>query len=644
MIKTSVALGLTMLLLGGGIIKPAVNKQMTGTYDPGLNLMGDFIVNSYIEDLDTLMDYSEASARPSNVVCYIDEEGYQTDSKGVSFSEKYADIYDWFIKGKMIPLYYIDTQAKATQFVEYCNLANIYDMGVISPDPILLSSIHENVVTLHCVLDCSSQETLPLKETLKQANKAGARTIILSQKQATESNIYFFQARTKCVWVNSHSSSDIEMIREVTDGAYGAIYDDPYHAIEVLGAFSKNSLNRQYNLNRHALNIAHRGLYSTQYENSLEGCIAAYESGATHFEIDIQVTKDKKLAIMHDDKIDATTNGTGRVSDLTAEELKQFRIDTINRHAVQGEGVPIPMLDEFFTYFKGKDIVIIIEIKTSASDCVEILKKYIDEYDFYDQCVVISFYVPQLVKMKETIPEVPTADLNPYGDGTLMTSLEMLGRRNMAVDTNASNHTAAFVRHLAERGYEGWFWTYETLTNVLGKTGINGKAFGITNNVAEQLKDFAISLQIPDELETTLPFEEYKPKGHFITYGGPNEEEIEASPFFIEDHEDYALVIYQASYASSTTPKYRAVVFSDIVKVTKASVPAVSMEEQSEQAVSSEPEPAQTTSETPVQPDVPKQNAAAILIPSIGGGVLLVAGIIVAVVLIVKAKKRRNLK
>ena len=432
MIKTSVALGLTMLLLGGGIIKPAVNKQMTGTYDPGLNLMGDFIVNSYIEDLDTLMDYSEASARPSNVVCYIDEEGYQTDSKGVSFSEKYADIYDWFIKGKMIPLYYIDTQAKATQFVEYCNLANIYDMGVISPDPILLSSIHENVVTLHCVLDCSTQETLPLGETLKQANKAGARTIILSQKQATESNIYFFQARTKCVWVNSRSSSDIEMIREVTDGAYGAIYDDPYHAIEVLGAFSKSSLNRQYNLNRHALNIAHRGLYSTHYENSLEGCIAAYESGATHFEIDIQVTKDQKLAIMHDDTIDATTNGTGRVSDLTAEELKQFRIDTINRHVVQGEGVPIPMLDEFFTYFKGKDIVIVIEIKTSASDCVEILKKYIDAGVKNVLCTEISkdgtLQGPAVTLYKEVMKAYPQLHLIASGGVSRKEDIEELER------------------------------------------------------------------------------------------------------------------------------------------------------------------------------------------------------------------------
>lgn len=643
--KLTSLLPLMLFGISATIVKPAVNMAMTSTYDPGFNLMGDYILNAYAEDIDTLLNYSEAIVRPSNIICHINQDGYFTNSQGVPFEERYADVYEWYIKGKMIPIYYVKDLETAANLISYYETDKIYDMGVVSDDFAVLSSVKEACPTIHAVADLSSisdEEFIP-SELIGQIHQSGARTVILPPRLATYENVYYFQARTKCVWVDDREASDIEIIQEVTDGVYGGIYDNITHPIELLNVFNKKSLNRQYNYNRPSLNIAHRGLYISAYENSLEGCIAAYEAGATHFEIDIHVTKDKKLAVMHDETIDRTTNGTGLIANYTSDELKGFRIDVINDQAVPGDGVSIPMLDEFFTEFKGKDIIMVIEIKNQATDCVEILKQYIEEYEVQDQCLVISFYKPQLARMKETLPQIPTADLNSYADGTLMASLEILGRSNMIPDANSSNHTSAFVHHLAERGFESWFWTYTDNTSLLGKTGINGRVYGLTNNVASTMKDFPIGLSMEKEATFDWENEDNVLPATYLTYGGEGEE-CEASPLFVEDHGEYALAIFQSYFTSNTVPKFKAVVYSDVIKLNKPSQEEEQTSSTEESMTTSES--TQTSSEDAGQVDTdPKKgssaNMIAILIPSIVGGVALVGVAVFAVVRIAKARKKK---
>lgn len=55
----------------------------------------------------------------------------------------------------------------------------------------------------------------------------------------------------------------------------------------------------------------------------------AYEKGATHVEIDLQLTLDNEIVVMHDDSIARTTNGSGNVSQMTLKELEQYKITKI---------------------------------------------------------------------------------------------------------------------------------------------------------------------------------------------------------------------------------------------------------------------------------------------------------------------------
>lgn len=546
---------------------------VTDTYDPNFDLIGDYIVNAYINNLDTLEEYANSMVRPSNAICYINKDGYMTDKNGQSFNELYSDIYSWYLKDKMIPIFYISDEESANSVISFYQSTLRYDMGVISSDSTLLAKVKEECPPLHMVLDCSYQneDELSLKDMVATSTLCGANTIVVSPSFATFDNIFYLQARLKTVWVNDYEVEDIEILKQITNGAYGCIVTNPVETIALIDVFSTNSLNKKYNYNRPVMNIAHRGLPQTMWENSLEGFTKAYESGATHIEIDIQVTKDKKLAIMHDDTIDRTTTGTGKISDYTAEELKQFKIDSTLSTKIPGDGVNIPMLDDIFTAFKGTDLVIVVEIKTSDIYCVEILKNYLEESDIKDQVIVISFYTAQLLRMKQQIPDVPCADLNNYTEGGFMNAMDILGSYNMAINTNSSNYSRGFVHKLAERGYAGWFWTYDNMQTLYD--GMKKGVLGVTNNMTDSLTNAPKRLSIDKEIEIAAKdfksYEEITLEVPYINYlKKDSEEKLEAAPLFIKKEAGFANIIFQARYVSGqTTPKFNAVIFSDVITI-----------------------------------------------------------------------------
>jgi glycerophosphoryl diester phosphodiesterase len=89
---------------------------------------------------------------------------------------------------------------------------------------------------------------------------------------------------------------------------------------------------------------AHRGGMATQPENTLPAFREALRLGAHMIEFDVRLTRDGALALMHDAKVDRTTDGEGRFSDLTLEELR--RLDAGARMDARFAGTRIPTFDE----------------------------------------------------------------------------------------------------------------------------------------------------------------------------------------------------------------------------------------------------------------------------------------------------------
>ncbi len=85
---------------------------------------------------------------------------------------------------------------------------------------------------------------------------------------------------------------------------------------------------------------AHRGANKTHPENTLAAFNEAIRLGAHMIEFDVQLTKDNKLVIMHDETVDRTTNGSGRVSELTFEEIRKLDAGSWKSDFFAGEKVP----------------------------------------------------------------------------------------------------------------------------------------------------------------------------------------------------------------------------------------------------------------------------------------------------------------
>ena len=143
---------------------------------------------------------------------------------------------------------------------------------------------------------------------------------------------------------------------------------------------------------------AHRGWSEKYPENTLEAFQAAIDLQVDQLEIDVRITKDGELVIIHDATVDRTTNGTGKVCDYTLAELKE--LDAGSWKGEQFKGAKIPTLIEFMELIKDlPDMTVDFELKewpvpgweqTAYSVCDRVMK-IIDAYDYTDRCVVNTF-------------------------------------------------------------------------------------------------------------------------------------------------------------------------------------------------------------------------------------------------------------
>ena len=128
------------------------------------------------------------------------------------------------------------------------------------------------------------------------------------------------------------------------------------------------------------LKIGHRGAGGDVPENTLKSFATAIESGANAVELDVRKTKDGKLVIFHNEKVDKLLGTKGYVSDFTLAQIKQFDI----------QGERIPTLDEALDFIDRKVEKILVEIKEPGTEKA-ILEK-IKERKLEDHVIIISFH------------------------------------------------------------------------------------------------------------------------------------------------------------------------------------------------------------------------------------------------------------
>lgn len=149
---------------------------------------------------------------------------------------------------------------------------------------------------------------------------------------------------------------------------------------------------------------AHRGASAFAPENTMEAFKLAVEMNADGIETDVHLSKDNVLILMHDEKLDRTTNGTGYIKDYTYEELKQFNA---NYNKEGYEFCHIPTLNELLQLCKDTGILLNIEVKTDMIWYDEIERRIVElvkEYGVEDKVIYSSFNHYSLKKLKEVDP------------------------------------------------------------------------------------------------------------------------------------------------------------------------------------------------------------------------------------------------
>jgi len=161
--------------------------------------------------------------------------------------------------------------------------------------------------------------------------------------------------------------------------------------------------------------IAHRGSGVGPTENTLHGLRMAVEWGVNGVEVDVRSSRDGALVLMHDETLDRTTNGRGRVGDQLLAQLK--RLDA-------GAGEQIPTLKEVLNLLKlEKKVVLHMEIKTMNIEAQAL--QLILEADMHER-VVISSFLPSVLKKVNVLDEkITTAYLYHYDKSAIESAQEL---------------------------------------------------------------------------------------------------------------------------------------------------------------------------------------------------------------------------
>lgn len=153
--------------------------------------------------------------------------------------------------------------------------------------------------------------------------------------------------------------------------------------------------------------FAHRGFSGKYPENTMLAFEKAVEIGVDGIELDVHLTKDNEIVIIHDEDIKRTCDGEGLVKDMTLEELRKFDASATFRGVYGFCG--IPTLREYFELVKDTDIITNIELKTGVYEYPTIEKRVIDmvrEFGLSDKIIFSSFNHFTVKRCEEIAPEI----------------------------------------------------------------------------------------------------------------------------------------------------------------------------------------------------------------------------------------------
>lgn len=198
--------------------------------------------------------------------------------------------------------------------------------------------------------------------------------------------------------------------------------------------------------------VGHRGVPMQEPENTLASFKRAIDMGVDWIEFDLRETKDGALVVIHDDTVDRTTNGHGKVSDMTFEEIE--RLDA-------GNGQKIPSLQQVIDLARNR-VKMDMEIKQRGIE--DDVVSAIEKNNVVGQCMVSSFMLDSLEKVKKLNLDIVTAAIMDKMPENVEACIDHLLHdvRADAVMISVKIATPPFVAELRRNAFKIGIWNADT--------------------------------------------------------------------------------------------------------------------------------------------------------------------------------------
>lgn len=242
------------------------------------------------------------------------------------------------------------------------------------------------------------------------------------------------------------------------------------------------------------INIAHRGGSKLAPENTIAAFKNAIKIGVDMIEIDVHLSKDGEIIVIHDGSVDKTTNGKGEIKDLTLAEIK--KLDAGSWFSDKYVNEKVSTLSEVLQAIDGK-AKLLIEIKDGDEKYPGLEKKIVEaikEQNALNWVVVQSFNKNSILRIKKIYPELITFYLlgNNFDDfynnlTKQLNSNESIDKRFKGIAPHHSRLDADKVKLLHSAGYEVYTFTVNSKED-LQKT-IDYGVDGIITDIPDVLKD-----------------------------------------------------------------------------------------------------------------------------------------------------------
>lgn len=203
---------------------------------------------------------------------------------------------------------------------------------------------------------------------------------------------------------------------------------------------------------------AHRGFSAAAPENTMYAFQEAVDIGADYIELDVQLSADGEVVVIHDSKVDRTTDGKGRVRDMTYSELMRLTAAyKYSGHEIYFDA-KIPLLSEVLEEV-GDDILLNIEIKDTGDTALTTEKtvELIKAYKLESTCYITSFSYSVLKKVKQIDPKIKTGLIA----NTAVTAFARSGYID-AISINYLLASPSVVNTAHQNGKRVFVWTVDS--------------------------------------------------------------------------------------------------------------------------------------------------------------------------------------